>query len=63
MIEVVSLIDPLVSLVETILSIPDFAQVFPFTVVELALEELHAKNAKNNEKGTTDENNIANLFQ
>ena len=62
MIEIVSLIDPLVSLVETILSISDFAQVFPLTVIELALEELHAKNTENNEKGTTYENDISNLF-
>ena len=62
MIEVVSLIDPLVSLVETILSISDFAQVFPFTVVELALEELHAENTEDNEEGTTYENDVSNLF-
>ena len=62
MIKIVSLIDPLVSLVETILSIPDFAQVFPFTVVELALEELHAENTEDNEEGTTYENDVSNLF-
>ena len=62
MIEIVSLIDPLVSLVETILTISDFTQVFPLTVIELALEELHAENTEDNEKGTTYENDISNLF-
>ena len=63
MVKVVALVDPLVALVQAVLAAADLAQVLPLAVAELALEELHAKNAKNNEKGTTDENNIANLFQ
>ena len=62
-VKVVALVDPLVALVQAVLAAAHLAQVLPLAVVELALEELHAKNAKNNEKGTTDENNIANLFQ
>ena len=63
MVKVVALVDPLVALVQAVLAAADLAQVLPLAVVELALEELHAKNAEDNEKGTTDENNIPNLFQ
>ena len=63
MVKVVALVDPLVALVEAVLAGAHLAQVLPLAVVELALEELHAKNAENDEKGTADKDNIANLFQ
>ena len=62
MIEIITLIDPLVTLVKTILSIPHLAQILTLAIVELALEELNAENAENNEKGTAYEHDVSNLF-
>ena len=62
MIEIVALVDPLIALVETILSIAHLAQILTLAVVELALEELNAENAEDNEKGTAYEHDVSNLF-